>query len=228
MIFLPFGCAHQQVSLVNTQTVSPYVPEAPKQAKHANFQQEYKSENARRMADWVVDSRDNGGLPFAIVDKVDARVFVFHVDGQLRGSAPVLLGLSKGDDSIPDIGERKMSEIRPEERTTPAGRFHAVMGDNYNGKDVLWVDYENAISMHRVVTSNPKERRLERLASPKPTERRISFGCINVPADFFDKVVKPSFTGSGGMVYVLPETRSIDEIFVTYYDVEKSPKKLQN
>ena len=46
------------------------------QIKRADFEQAQKSPNARRVADWVVTSGDNGGLPFAIVDKLDARVFV--------------------------------------------------------------------------------------------------------------------------------------------------------
>jgi hypothetical protein len=113
-----------------------------------------------------------------------------------------------------------MSDIRPEERTTPAGRFVASLGLDFKGKDVLWVDYDGAVALHRVVTNNPKERRLERLASRKPSEHRISYGCINVPAKFFDDVVKPTFTGTYGIVYILPETSSISKVFESYYDVE--------
>jgi hypothetical protein len=32
--------------------------------------------------------------------------------------------------------------------------------------------------------------------------------------------VSPAFTGTYGIVYVLPETRSNSEIFASYYDVE--------
>lgn len=188
--------------------------------KRADFQHEYRSWSAQRMADWVVDSGDTYGMPFVIVDKVDAKVFVFDAGGRLRGATRALLGLARGDDSIPDIGERRMSEIRPEERTTPAGRFVASLGHNFHGKDVLWVDYDLAVSLHRVVTSNPAERRLERLATSTPLDKRISYGCINVPAEFFDKVVSPTFSGTYGIVYVLPEARSNSEIFSSYYDVQ--------
>jgi hypothetical protein len=188
--------------------------------KRADFEREHKSRNAQHVADWVVDSGDNRGMPFAIVDKMDARVFVFDAHGRLRGAAPALLGLARGDYSVPGIGNRKLSEIRPAERTTPAGRFVASLGYNFKGKDVLWVDYKNAVSLHRVITTNPEEHRLERLASPGPRDKRISYGCINVPAKFFDNVVKPTFTRTIGIVYVLPETRSIGEIFKSYYDVE--------
>ena len=115
---------------------------------------ENKSRDTRLMADWVVDSGDNGNMPFVIVDKIDAKVFVFDADGRLRGAAPCLLGLARGDDSVPDIGNRKLSSIRPEERTTPAGRFVASLGYNFNKKDVLWVDYDGALSMHRIITTN--------------------------------------------------------------------------
>ena len=195
-------------------------PVAAPHPKRANFEREHKSRDAQHVADWVVDSGDNRGMPFVIVDKMDAKVFVFDADGRLSGAASVLLGLARGDDASPGIGDRSLSKIRPDERTTPAGRFLASLGYNFHGKDVLWVDYDNAISMHRVITTNPKERRLERLASPMPLDHRISFGCINVPAEFYNNVVRPAFTGASGIVYVLPETHSISEIFVSYYDVE--------
>jgi hypothetical protein len=189
-------------------------------SKRVNFEREHKSGNARHMADWVIDSGDNRGMPFAIVDKMDAKVFVFDSDGRLRGAAPALMGLARGDYAVPGIGDRKLSDIRPEERTTPAGRFVASLGFNCHGKDVLWVDYNGAVSLHRVITNNPREHRLQRLASPTPLDHRISYGCINVPAKFYNNVVSPAFTGTYGIVYVLPETRSIRETFALYYDVE--------
>ena len=188
--------------------------------KRANFEREHKSRDAQHMADWVVDSGDNQGMPFVIVDKKDAKAFVFYVDGRLRGAAPILLGIGVGDEAIPGIGNREMSTLRPEERTTPAGRFVSYLGYNYYGKDILWVDYDGAVSMHRVVTNKPVERRLERLQTPTPLDNRISYGCINVPVKFFNNVIKPTFTGKTGVVYVLPEIKSKNEIFAKYYDVE--------
>lgn len=187
--------------------------------KRANFELETASREARHVADWVVDSNDSRGLPFAIVDKAQAKVFMFDANGQLRGAAPALLGLARGDNAVPGIGHRPLSSIRPEERTTPAGRFVAALDRNIQGKEILWVDYETAISMHPVVTAIPAERRAQRLATPTPLDNRISYGCINVPAQFFERVVRPAFTGTDGVVYVLPETKSAREIFSSY-DVE--------
>jgi hypothetical protein len=187
---------------------------APKTAmadgsRQANFASESASRRARDMGDWVVRSRDNLNMPFAIVDKVNAEAYVFGVDGQLRGAAPVLLGLGLGDDVAPGIGNMRMSSISPAERTTPAGRFVAKMGRNAHGKEVLWVDYKNAISMHPVITSRPQDRRPQRLATPSPLDNRISFGCINVPAKFFEDVIHSMFSGTPGIVYILPETKGV-------------------
>ena len=162
----------------------------------ADFAGEQASRDARQLADWVVDSGDNAGKPFVIVDKVNARIFVFEAGGRIRGAAPALLGAARGDHSVPGIGERELSAIRPADRTTPAGRFVAAPGRNSRGEDIVWVDYDGAVSLHRVITSNPKERRLHRLATPTPRDNRISYGCINVPVAFYETVVRPAFTGT--------------------------------
>jgi len=178
------------------------------------------SKVARSFADWVATSGDGGGLPFVIVDKENAAVLVFYGDGRLRGTAPALLGLARGDDTVPGIGQRKLSSITPGERTTPAGRFVSSLGNDLGPKNVVWVDYDAAISLHRVITSNRKERRLQRLATVSTLDNRISYGCINVPAKFYDTVVQPTFTGTSGIVYILPEVRSIRNVFPTY-EVDK-------
>jgi hypothetical protein len=164
-------------------------------------------------AEQVVAARNNQGLPFLVVDKVQARVWIFTGLGAMLGSSPVLLGLAIGDTSVPDIGERKLSNIRPEERITPAGRFPSTLGRNLQGQEVLWVDYDGGVSMHRFVRGQPSERRAERLATPTPTDNRVSYGCINVPAAFFNALVLPTVRQNGSIVYVLPETRPMNQLF---------------
>lgn len=186
------------------------------EARRADFKNEPASEDAVRMAQWILEAGNNRGLSFMIIDKKDAKVFVFDPDGRLRGATAALLGAAIGDDSVPGIGDRKLSTILPEERTTPAGRFVAALDHNIAGKDILWVDYANAISLHRVVTGNAQERRAQRLASPTTSDKRISYGCINVPPKFFDKVVTPAFRRSNGIVYILPETRPLAAVFAGF------------
>jgi len=182
----------------------------------ARFAQEAASAPVRQLADWIVDSGDNQSMPFALVDKANARVYVFHADGLLRAAAPALLGVAVGDDAVPGIGQRKLSSIQPHERTTPAGRFVASLDRNLRGAEILWVDYEGAVSLHPVVAGSPSEQRALRLSSPTPRDNRISYGCINVPVAFFANVVKPAFTGTDGVVYVLPETRPVHQVFGSY------------
>ena len=189
--------------------------EAPRAAE-ANFRGAPASVDARRIADWVLRSGDNRAMPFVIVDKKDAKVFVFDARGQLLGATSALLGLARGDDSAPGIGERELSAIRPEERTTPAGRFVASLGQDLGPQDVLWVDYASALALHRVLGANTREHRLERLGAASPLGRRITFGCINVPVSFYDRVVHPAFTGTSGVVYILPEVKSLSEVFRTF------------
>ena len=184
-------------------------------AARVNFQHERASPDAVEIANWAVESGNHRELPFMIVDKKAAMVYVFDGKGQLRGSAAALLGAAVGDDSVPGIGERKISSILPEERTTPAGRFVAALARNIHGKEILWVDYAAAISLHRVATGNRAERRAERLVSATTRDNRISYGCINVQATFFDKVVMPIFKNNG-IVYVLPETKSLQQVFPSY------------
>ena len=167
----------------------------------------------RGTADWVVLSRDNDGLPFIVIDKVAAELHVFDAAGTFLGATPVLLGAASGDQSVPGIGERPLATIMPHEKTTPAGRFVAERGRNLKGEDIMWVDYDAAVSLHRVRATNPHEHRLERLATATPLDNRISFGCINVPAKFYDAEIERAFAGGHAIVYILPETRPAFSVF---------------
>ena len=180
--------------------------------KRANFRTETTSRDAQRLADWVLVNADNKALPFIVIDKVAAKAYVFYNTGLLRGAAPVLLGLARGDDSVPGIGERRLATIKDSERTTPAGRFEAALGHDFD-QDILWVDYASALSLHRVIVGNPKDRRHARLASPTPLDNRVSYGCINVPVSFYNNIVEPIFRNTVGIVYILPETKSLEEVF---------------
>lgn len=187
---------------------------APSSAtRSADFLGEAASDDARETANWVLRTSDNQGRPFIIVDKKNTKVFVFDGRANLRGATMALLGLALGDDSAPGVGDRKLSEIRPEERTTAAGRFVASFGLNLAGQDVLWIDYNAALALHRVLGADTSQYRLERLSSQSALSRRITFGCINVPVKFYEEVVQAEFRGSVGVVYILPETKPIHEVF---------------
>ena len=194
------------IVLASPVTARPAVDATPQ------FNGEAVSVDARETANWVVDSHDNHTLPFVVIDKVSAKVFAFDGAGRLRGAAPALLGLARGDDSVPGIGQRKLATITPAERTTPAGRFEAALGRDFE-QDILWIDYNSALSLHRVIPGRRVDDRAGRLASVTPADNRISYGCVNVPPRFYDAVIKPLFTGTVGIVYILPETKPLRRVF---------------
>jgi hypothetical protein len=187
---------------------------APAPRAHADFASHQPSADARRVADWAVAANDARGRPFLVIDKKNATLYVFDSAGRLTGASPVLLGQARCDHSVPGIGEREVSQVRPAERTTPAGRFETRPGRNALGEDIVWIDHDNAVSLHRVRATDPRERRLQRLASPTLADNRISYGCINAPAGFYDAVVRPLFYAApGGVAYVLPEVEALHAVF---------------
>jgi hypothetical protein len=68
--------------------------------------------------------------------------------------------------------------------------------------------------MHPIPTdAGKKEQRRERMLSPTPDDNRITFGCINVPKAFYAKRLRPMFQRKGGYVYILPDTKPLEEVF---------------
>ncbi len=172
------------------------------------------SARVHQLVRWSTATSDHQGLPFAVIDKPAARIHVFSSQAQWLGSAPVLLGAAAGDRSAPGIGAKPLAHIRPHERTTPAGRFVTEPGRNLQGDDIVWIDYDAAVSLHRVRSVSAAERRLQRLASPGARDKRISYGCVNAPAAFYVQFIAPWFGRAPGVIYVLPDT----EPFATFFE----------
>lgn len=191
----------------------------PSMPRLADFGSAKPRPEVKLVADWSVATQDHKKSAFVVVDKKDARVYVFTPDGKLKADSPALLGSAVGDDSAPGIGDKPLSQVKPEEKTTPAGRFVAEIGMNARHEDVVWVDYDAAVSMHRVLRTPEairRDKRLVRLATPTPADNRISYGCINLPVSFFEKVLAPTVRKNGAVIYVLPETRSVQKQFGAY------------
>ena len=184
------------------------------------------SADVRRMANWVADSHDNGTKSFVILDKTGAKIFLFAPDAKLQAAAPALLGAAHGDDTVPGIGDKPLKDIQFEERTTPAGRFVAEVGESSSRReDVVWVDYVAAVSMHRIIKL---PERLQALATPQVDDNRMSYGCINLPDAFYEKALRPAADKTGVIVYILPETRPLEQTFASFYDVTAPTKVAQH
>jgi hypothetical protein len=183
-------------------------PAAAPTPQKVDFRDAQPSDDARRVASWAFENHDANGRPVAVVDKKNARIYVFGADGRLRGTSPVLLGLSRGDESTPGVGTLAGGYIPAGMRTTPAGRFDTEPGRNHKGEAIVWIDYEAALAIHRLRPAPIAERRPARLASDTPEDNRISQGCVVVPGAFFDQIVAPSLGRERGVVYILPDAES--------------------
>ena len=166
----------------------------------------------QQFAQDVVRSADAEGRTFGVIDKPSATLWIFDAQGRPVASSPVLVGQAVGDVAPPDIGTRPLSKVKLHEKVTNAGRFVTEAGSNHKGEDIVWLDYNAALSMHRV-RNVPGESRTKRLQTPTVADNRISFGCVNIPASFYDRYIDPLFSRSKGVVYVLPETKPIASLF---------------
>lgn len=164
---------------------------------------------------WVLASRDHGGKPFMVVDKRAAQASVFNGRGQLLGAAPALLGMATGDVDAPGNGMKPVSQIKPDDRITPAGRFATEPGRGLKGDAIVWFDYAAGLAIHRVRPGAAEEARTQRLASRVATAQRVSLGCVVLSPAFFDAVVQPSLGQQAGVIYVLPETRPLKTLLAS-------------
>jgi hypothetical protein len=168
---------------------------------------------ARETAARILASGDHGRRPFAIVDKTAALLSLYNADGRVLGTSSVLLGRVVGDHSVPGVGERTQAgRLRPEDATTPAGRFHSTPGQNLTGESVVWVEPETALAIHRLRPGAAHADRARRLAAPNPAWKRVSAGCVVVPVAFYESHVHPVLGRRPGVVYVLPERLGAAEL----------------
>jgi len=179
----------------------------------ADFGPQKASPQVEQIVGWAVRTGDHKALPFAVIDKVNARLYAFDASGKPLAATPVLLGMGIGDSFAPGVSQMDMYQTRPWQRVTPAGRFRADVFEKGHGDSTIWVDYDSGIALHKMITRNTAERRAERMASAHPADHRITYGCINVPAAFYDTVLYPAFKPRNGIVYVLPEKNALEAVF---------------
>lgn len=200
--------------------------EVPKPGPLADFGKTEAPADVVHIANWVSYTRNNQNKAFVVVDKKQARMYLFEPNGKLKSDAPVLLGQAVGDVIPPGTASKPISQLKPDEKATPAGRFLARPGKNTHGDNVIWIDYNAAISLHRLRKVG-KENRAERLATADIGDNRISNGCVNVPPSFYDGLLRPTVLKKGAYVYVLPETKAPQQLFGSYDVANKTTQVAQ-
>lgn len=164
----------------------------------ADLAQAQASDNVRHIAQWAIDSGDHGGLPFVVVDKELARLFAFDGTGRLKASTPVLLGAARGD--------------TPEVPATPAGRFVVDTWQSSLKGSVVLVNGDVALSLYALPSPSSPGRGLERLASTRVEDKRISDGSLHMAGEFYQQFIEP-LRGHTGVAYVLPEVLPMHGVF---------------
>ncbi len=163
------------------------------------------SEPAAQLLQWIAQTGNNQGRPYVVVDKRQARVWVLDAQHRRLASSAALLGLTAGDHEVPDIRSRDVTTLSRDARITPAGRFVTEPGVNHQGEDVVWLDYEAGLAMHRVRPGLAQASRVQRLAAGVASAQRVSMGCVVLPVAFYESVIRPLLGRQAGVVYVLPE-----------------------
>ncbi|MFA5999824.1 MAG: L,D-transpeptidase [Candidatus Paceibacterota bacterium] len=153
-------------------------------------------------------SLTNVDSTYIIVDKPRASMYVIGKDKKLIASFPILLGAVKGEaprTSDPD------SDIPGPGATTPAGVYtigHDVIQSDsveYQGK-VFSVYDENLkfqISIHATYPGD-LEKRTRALKTPGIEDNRVSWGCINLDRENFDKYLKGNIP-EDAKLFILPD-----------------------
>jgi hypothetical protein len=181
-IAAPCFAAGKQAEHGKKEHASKNAAAKPSRGPLADMRNMPASKEVVQLANWVSATYDSQHRPFVIVDKKAAQVYVFDGWGRFWSSSPALIGMATGDDSAEGVGSKRLSQLKASEKTTPAGRFEARRGKDNHGANVVWIDYDAALSIHAMASVSASERRAERMATPDPSDNRITNGCINVPS----------------------------------------------
>lgn len=159
------------------------------------------SETANVVNSWVTQTKDNAGQKYVIADKASGEIHIMDAKGNVLASAPALYGKKVGDGMT--VGE------------TPAGIFTLTQESapqSYGGDIQHFADAPNGdiYAIHRVLTGNPKQNRLGRLASKTADDNRVSLGCINIPAAVYDQHLSSGFKGK---LYIIPDQKELGSVF---------------
>lgn len=164
----------------------------------------------RLVADWQARK---GGAAFIVVDKPGGLLYAFDASGSLLAKTPALTGKTVADVYTEAQKRLSLAQTTDKDKVTPAGEFASKGVNSGYGKSVEFSHFGTSrLLIHSVYLGTPSERRAERLSSPTGEDNRVSYGCINVPAEFVKDVLEPHFMGASRVV-VMPETMSVEEMF---------------
>lgn len=155
------------------------------------------SSAAKASLDHIIDTNDNGGRPFVIADKKAGKLYLMNADGKVVDTTPALFGKTPSDSAktsgVTGAGKYDLKYNR--DARLPSGYAGSVQSfdTGANGEQ---------FAIHRVIDVKGQNRQ-SRLDSKTARDNRITLGCINVPAEFYNQHLDSEL---GAVLYVLPET----------------------
>jgi len=150
---------------------------------------------------------------YLIIDKPSATMFVFNNSKELVATFPVLLGQTKGEspntaDSDSDVAINA---------TTPAGKYKmGEMGITdinkndsilYHGRIISLLG-GGGLAMH-VTYPLELQKRTRALNTPTAEDNRMSWGCINISPENFDKFIRPYFAKGDQIIFITSDNPTL-------------------
>lgn len=181
------------------------------------------SPSAQAVAHYIQEKASPDAISI-IADKPRGTLHVFY-GRTYFASSPMLYGRLRKDDFPGGSMEASYTLAIPlsQKMVTPAGMFPLTkqLNDPTYGTTLDFAQYKDyRLAIHPVYLGSPAERREERLQTAAASDNAISFGCINVPADFFSNYLKPLKIGAGSTLYILPNDETT---FAKYFPLISPP-----
>ena len=216
-------------AFISAATVVPVVPVTERVATITQeVQAEVPANAAARMSDSakevyrtlypaIKDKLIQNDKLMVVVDKPNARLFIFNPDGSLLLDKKVLLGAAVGD------YYKGNNDIKAN-RITPAGLFTMGLRDatrsageartagDYDFKKVFVldkaIDGEYSVTLFHSVWTHEADgpQRLKALQNENAADSRYSFGCINVDKSTYGDLVKNHLAQmDGAALFIVPD-----------------------
>ena len=159
------------------------------------------SSAAKASLDHIIETNNNEGRPFVIADKKAGKLYLMNADGKVVDVTPALFGKTPSDaaKTTGATGAGKYDLTYNRDIRLPSGYEGSVQSFD-TGKN------GEQFAIHRVIDVKGQNRQ-SRLDSATARDNRITLGCINVPAEFYNQYLNDEL---GAVLYVLPETANWD------------------
>lgn len=168
------------------------------------------------------NKKNYNGDYYGIVDKKKCKLNIYNTQGQVVKSFTIGVGKTKGDNVgsyFLEHAEKTKDAYKAEtQRYTTAGEFtldeYKTQKDAYKGKDgktkIMALRGDNMgvrggqMCIHMCYKPEYRQR-AKKIKSKTLADNRMSYGCVNLLEEDYDKMHK--YLGEGDKIYVLPEER---------------------